>query len=132
MILAVAMLLDAGQVVGAPDPKTDFKNCIASATIDTFDAVSAACLKRDRDATPSNVADDEPPSPIAKRVADDEADKYTLLLTAKQYDPQGLCAQAGLTARAYLDAKMMTQYDRWKANERRSCREAARADRRRN
>ena len=130
--LAVALVMTSGGDAAADAARATFKECIKGATIDTFDAVSAACLKRDRDATPSNVADDEPADPIAKRVADNEADKYTLLLTAKQYDPQGLCAQAGLTARAYLDAKMMVQYDRWKANERRSCGEAARASRVRN
>lgn len=124
LILAVTMLMEAN---GSADPKTAFKKCIASATIDTFDAVSAACLKRYHDATPSNATDEEQVDPLAKQVADNEADKYTLLLTAERYDPQELCVQAGLTARAYLDAKMMTQYDRWKANERRSCGEAVKS-----
>lgn len=122
--LAVALLVAPGTDAAAVAAKGTFKACIKGATIDTFDAVSAACLKKYHDATPPNVADEDPVDPLAKRVADDEADKYTLLLTAKQYDPQALCVQASLTARAYLDAKMMTQYDRWKANERRSCGEA--------
>jgi hypothetical protein len=123
--LAVALLVAPGTDAAADTANGKFKECIKGATIDTFDAVSAACLKRYHDATPSNAADGEPVAdPLAKRVADDEADKYTLLLTAERYDPQALCVQAGLAARAYLDAKMMTQYDRWKANERRSCGEA--------
>jgi len=129
--LAVALLMTPGADAAADAAKDTFKECIRGATIDTFDAVSAACLKRYHDATPKSATDDEPADPIAKEAADNEADKYTLLLTAKRYDPIALCAQAGLTARAFLDAKMMSQYDRWKANERRSCGEAATASRRR-
>lgn len=132
LILAVTMLLSANPAEGPTDPKTAFKACISRLDID--DVISdgdgmTKCLREYGATMPKD--DTQNVDPIAKQVADGEADKYTLLLTAKRYDPQALCVQAGLTARAYLDATMMTQYDRWKANERRSCREAATAGRRR-
>lgn len=72
------------------------------------------------------------PSPKSKKVADDEAEKYSIAATADNYDPNAICVQAALTARAYLDAKMPIAYDRWKATERRTCAEADRAVRARN
>ena len=123
MLLAIALL--GAPVSDADDSKAAFNNCIRSATIDTLTAVTADCLKRYRNSAPMPASpDSDAIDPIARSVADDQADKYTLLLTAKRYDPTALCVQAGVTALAYLDAKMIGRYDSWKATERRACAEA--------
>jgi len=122
LTLAVAMLLGANPVEGPTKPKAAFKACIERLNIDDLVSDGAGMTKCLRDYSAATPKDDlQNVDPIAKKVADDEAEKYSIVLTSTTSDRAALCVQAALTAQAYLDAKMPRAYDSWKATERNNC-----------
>ena len=121
LILAASMALAA--YPADADPKARFKECIKHVNmLDPSSDGLTKCLRAEQAATPP--LEEQNVDPIAKKAADDQASKYSLLLTAEKDDPTARCIQAGVTAWAYLDAGMMSQYDRWKAIEDRDCKAA--------
>jgi hypothetical protein len=133
LILAVAMLLNANPAEGPTSPKVAFKTCIKRLDIDDLISDGAGmtkCLREYSAATPKD--DLQNVDPIAKQVADEEAEKYSIVLTSTTSDRAALCVQAALTAQAYLDAKMPRAYDSWKATERNDCAAGDRVSRTRN
>ncbi|WP_066587828.1 hypothetical protein [Sphingomonas pruni] len=133
LIVALLMAPVANPADGPTDSKAGMKECLARLSLDDLISDGDGVTKCLREYGGNGPKDDlENVDPIAKKVADDEAEKYSIASTADNYDPNAVCVQAALTARAYLDAKMPVAYDRWKATERRRCAEADRTARARN
>ncbi len=131
LILAVAMLLDAQAADVPSDPKAAFKECIKH--VDMLDLTSDGLTKCLHEYSAAMAKDNlQNVDPLAKKVAEDEAEKYSIVLTTYPIDRVALCVQAALTAQAYLNAKMPRKYDSWKAVERSDCAAADRAGRVRN
>lgn len=58
---------------------------------------------------------------IVRQVAERESEKYTEILMTDDPDPIDLCIQAGMAARAWLDAGEARKYSGWKNVERSRC-----------
>jgi hypothetical protein len=59
---------------------------------------------------------------IEAQVAADAVQQY--YIAAQQGDPIQVCVQAGFVVAAYLQAKDVGNYEQWKRNEERDCRQA--------
>lgn len=58
---------------------------------------------------------------IVRQVAERESEKYTEISMTDDPDPVDLCIQAGMAARAWLDAGEPRKYNGWKNVERSRC-----------